>query len=142
MPPLLLLEQAWEHRTLILATILAFVLAFAARQSKTIATLRADLAARPLVQSHLESSESMHQEKGRVTIVRKYLPAPAATGSCPAAAPQLSEVSITRDPVETAIEKHSASDHIETPICEQPAGPSLDPRARPRKRSTAKLSPE
>lgn len=112
---ILILAQAWEHRAKLLLAACIGIFAFAKREHEGKLYYKAMLAARPVTVATSESKESSREERGRVRIVKKYLPAPNCEGK-----PQLAEEIVEKDPVVLEKNKSEQDTKTETPVAIKP----------------------
>lgn len=77
----------------------------------------AALAARPAVSDTARKETDLHVERGKVTVVERFLPAPPASAACPDPKPQLAERVTTRDPSVIDRTTQAEQTHAEAPAC-------------------------
>lgn len=118
MTALELAGQAWQHRAKILLVVAVGLLALTKRQHEAISDLRAQLAAKPLVQERLVT----RTVQAPTRIVKQIVEKPGA------------ERIVTVEVLKGAWSSETSSEHAETPACPAPARPprwvvggSLDP---------------
>ncbi len=99
------ITQAWEHRALILATILVGVTAFMARCVQDNIRLRQMLADKPKVETKVETRVETKIVQGPERIVERVVKG------------EVVERVVYRDPVTTQTVKDKASEQVEKPFC-------------------------
>lgn len=109
--PLLKKWETWVVLTLLV--VLLYVLSL----QRQLAAANAALAARPTVSDTAKTATDFHEEKGKVTIVERFLPAPAATVACPNPKLQLAERDTIREPSVIDRKTESENAHTEAPAC-------------------------
>jgi hypothetical protein len=126
MPPLLLplleaLAPLLKKRDTWYILAIAMLCCLLGLERRRAAADEAALAQRPAVSDSAKVSTDLHEEKGKVTIVERFLPAPPATAACPDPKPQLAERQITREPSVIDRKTDTQTAHAEIPAC--PAAP-------------------
>lgn len=79
MPPLLLLKEAWGHRALLLTIAVVGLLALTKRQQENIGALKAQLAAKPLVEASKHVAKASTRARGPVKTTKTVVTAPDGT---------------------------------------------------------------
>ena len=104
---MILVAQAWKHRALILAFVVAGLLALTKRQHETIVRLGGVIAAKP----HVDEAAKVKTktETGRKIVTERY----EVVENC---VPVIIERVETIEPTKTEVE--SETSHVEKPICE------------------------